>query len=89
MRPQSRFRAGDHIRIVSVLNCLYGSNDEMLECLNTEGTVVSSEWDAGRQIYAYRLSIDRRRFLWSDNCLELAQTADIEESDSSLDVLLS
>lgn len=88
MRPKSKFRAGDHIRIVSVSNCSYGSNDEMLECLNSEGTVVSSEWDAVRNIYAYRLDIDYRRFLWCDNCLELAQTADIEESDASLDILL-
>lgn len=89
MRPKPLFNVGDQVCIVSAKDCIYGCNDQMLEFVNCEGTILSRYWESPQQAYAYRLDIDDNHFMWCEKCLAATHLEDIEESSENLDVLLS
>lgn len=89
MRPQPLFNVGDRVCIVSPKSCVFGCNNQMLEYAHCEGTILSRVWESLERCYSYRLDVDDSHFMWCESSIAPVQTVDIEESDASLDVLLS
>ena len=87
MRPEPLFNVGDHICVVSPKSCVFGCNNQMLKYANCEGTILSRVWESLDKQYAYRIDVDDSHFMWCESSIAPVYTADIEESDASLDVL--
>ena len=86
------FKIGDVVRVVDSPNdeCPYGWNEKMSSYCGFETTIKKVEpydHDGG---WVYRLKIDGGRWMWCDNSIILSSAcAEIDESDASIDMLLS
>lgn len=84
-----RFNIGDTVTIVSVpyLKCPFGWVDEMDDYCGWETTITDVYWSDIHNTYGYYVACDDEACSWCEDCF-VYNEAEIEESESSIDILL-
>lgn len=71
--PKKELKVGDKVRIVNVINCLFGYNYTMIG-LTGQTTVITEKIKYSDEEEAeYKVQIDKSKYCWSANCLELVE----------------
>lgn len=87
-----QYSVGDVVRICDKPNydCPFGWADiDMDRYCGHNATIVAISHSAAYDIPIYRLDVDCRKWMWSEDCLEEIQNEEIEESNMDIMFLIS
>lgn len=70
MRPEPAYKVGDMIRVVSVDDCKFGKNEEMIAQIGRDAKIINVTWERWRDCYKYHISGPGGHWMWSENCFE-------------------
>lgn len=76
-----KFKVGDVVRIVSVENCHWGHNEDMISMVGKEAEISEACLYGDLSHYYLDPSIDKNQWSWSDECFELVEDSDFISED--------